>query len=412
MTIDDSTTHSSNNPNNDPEFLTLANDVLINVYPFWPVQMARASGVYIYDTNDREYLDFGACIATTSLGYDYPGYNETLNAQIKKQHLGLCYIATEERLSAAQTLLSHSDFDQIFFCSTGAEAVEGCLKTARKRSVEVKGPEAIEIIYVKDSFHGRTMGALSVNGQEDLRAGFEPLLPGTYQAIFNDLDSVRNVINKNTAAIIVEPVLGEGGIIAADPEFLQGLRDLCDEYNAVLIFDEVQCGMGRIGTLFAYQHYGVVPDLIALAKGLGGGFPVGAYMGRRDITAHITHGSHGSTYGGGPLACKIAQFMVEEISKPDLLQNVRDVGQYLLDEMTALAKETGAFSNVRGIGMMVAADYEKGKAKDLMHHCVQNGLIVLYCGQNSLRFLPPLIITRDHVDEAMAKLRKTLKGGK
>lgn len=394
--------------NPQPEFLTHANDVLINVYPFWPIQIERGEGVYLYDTDGRKYLDFGTGIAVCSLGYNYPGYNEVIKQQADKLHMGLCYVASEERLAAAQTLVEKSGLDQVFFCSTGAEAVEGCLKTARKWAVETKGKDAYEIIYVADSFHGRTMGALSVNGQDDLREGFDPLLPGTHRAAFNDIDSIKDKINKNTAAIIIEPVMGEGGIIPAEKQFMQDLRALCDEHDVALIFDEVQCGIGRIGTLFAYEYYDVMPDLVAWAKGLGGGFPVGAFMGKKKFTSHITHGSHGSTYGGAPIACRVVDFMVKEVSKPEILKNVRQTGDYLQNELSMIAHNTGAFSNVRGLGMMIAADYNNGNVKDFIKAALKNGLVVLACGENSLRILPPLIITKEHVDEAMAKLRQTL----
>lgn len=390
------------------DFLEKANDILINVYPFWPLQFERGEGVYIYDRQDRKYLDFGTGIAVCSLGYNYPGYNDVIKEQFDRLHMGLCYVATQERLNAAQSLVDHSDFDQVFFCSSGAEAVEGCLKTARKWAVETKGQEAYEIIYVDRAFHGRTMGALSVNGQNSLREGYEPLLPGTHRAEFNNLESVKRFMGPRTAAVIIEPVLGEGGIIPADKEFLFELRSLCDAQNVALIFDEVQCGIGRIGELFAYQHYGIIPDLAAWAKGLGGGYPVGAFMGRRKFTKHISHGSHGSTYGGAPPACRIVEFMVNEISKPDLLANVREMGEYLKKELEKLAHNSGAFSNVRGIGLMLAADYNRGDIKDFIKAALKNGLIVLACGKNSLRILPPLIITRQHVDEAMQKLRQTL----
>lgn len=390
------------------DFLDQANDILINVYPFWPVQFERGEGVYLYDRTGNKYLDFGTGIAVCALGYNYPGYNEALKEQFEKLHMGLCYVATQERLRTAQLLVDKSDFDQVFFCSTGAEAVEGCLKTARKWATETKGKDSYEVIYVNKSFHGRTMGALSINGQDSLRKGFEPLLAGTHQAEFNDLESIKRLISPKTACVIIEPVMGEGGIVPAEKEFLTGLRALCDAENVALIFDEVQCGIGRIGSLFAYQHFGIIPDLVAWAKGLGGGYPVGAFMGRRKFTSHITHGSHGSTYGGAPPACRIIEFMVNEVSKPEFLDNVKDTGAYLKKELEKLAHNSGAFSNVRGLGLMLAADYNNGDVKDFIKVALKKGLVVLACGENSLRILPPLIITRDHVDEAMHKLRETL----
>lgn len=396
----------------DTDFLSQANDVLINVYPFWPVQFTRGDGVYVYDNDDKAYLDFGAGIAVNALGYHYPGYDEVLIDQIKKIHMGLCYVANEERIAAAQAIVNHSDMDQVFFCSTGAEAVEGCLKTARKWALETKGAQAYETIYAAESFHGRTMGALSVNGQDDLREGFEPLLNGAHRAIFNDISSIKKIIADRgadkIASIIIEPIQGEGGIIPATQEFLKELRQICDEHRIALIFDEVQCGMGRIGTLFAYQYYNIIPDLIAWAKGLGGGFPVGAYAGKKEFTAHITPGSHGSTYGGNPLACRIVSFMIEHVGEDKFLAQIRENGTYLAQEMKKLGLETGAWDDVRGLGLMLAADLKTGKAKDLIQKCLKQGLILLACGDNAIRLVPPLIITKNDIDQALTILKSCL----
>lgn len=392
----------------DTGFLDHANDILMNVYGFWPVQFDHGKGVYLFDTDGKKYLDFGAGIAVNLLGYNHPRYVKTIQKQAAKLHMGLCYVADERRIEAAETLLAVSELDQVFFCSTGAEAVEGALKTARKWAKAAKGPEAFEIIYVKNSFHGRTMGALSVNGQAHYREGFEPLLPGTHEAVFNDLASVERIVNKNTCAIIVEPVMGEGGIIAATPEFLSGLRHLCDEHDIALIFDEVQCGMGRIGTIFAYEHYNVVPDLICLAKGLGGGFPVGAFMGKRKFTSHITPGSHGSTYGGNPLACAVVTTVIKELLRPGFLENVDHVGIMLKEGLEQIARESNMISNVRGLGLMLAADYHGGPVKDFVKKLLKNGLVALSCGENSLRIVPPLILTEIQAKEGLSILKNSL----
>jgi acetylornithine/N-succinyldiaminopimelate aminotransferase len=253
------------------------------------------------------------------------------------------------------------------------------------------------------------MGALSVNGQELYRKGFEPLIAGTHQAIFNDLNSVVAHVNQNTCAIIVEPVLGEGGIIPATQEFMSGLRALCDEHDIALILDEVQCGMGRIGTLFAYEYYGITPDLVAWAKGLGAGFPVGAFMGKKKFTSHITHGSHGSTYGGNPLACAAVNAVLDEITKPDFMKNVTDTGQTFKDGLNELARKTNKISNVRGLGLMLAADYHGGAVKDLCKAALKHGLVILSCGENSIRIVPPLIFTSAHAAEAIQKMGHLLQ---
>ncbi len=390
------------------EFLDRANEILINVYGFWPVQFTKGKGVYLYDTEGKKYLDFGAGIAVNNLGYNHPAYVKALKNQISALHMGLCYVADPKRMEAAETILAVSDFDQVFFCSTGAEAVEGALKTARKWAKETKGKDCYETIYVKNSFHGRTMGALSVIGQAHYREPFEPLLPGMHEAEFNNLESVKRLVTKNTASIIVEPVMGEGGIIAGTQEFLEGLRILCNEHNIALIFDEVQCGMGRIGTIFAYEHFNVVPDLICLAKGLGAGFPVGAYMGKRKFTSHITPGSHGSTYGGNPLACTVVTTVLKEMLKPGFLENVDKVGGVLKSGLEQIARETNLISDVRGLGLMIAANYNGGDVKDFIKKLLKNGLVALSCGENSIRLVPPLILTEKQAKEGLAILRQTL----
>lgn len=392
----------------DTAFLERANDILMNVYGFWPVQFVKGKGVYLYDTEGRKYLDFGAGIAVNLLGYNHTRYVKAIKDQVSKLHMGLCYVADPVRMDAAETLLAVSAFDQVFFCSTGAEAVEGALKTARKWAKETKGDDCTEIIYVSQSFHGRTMGALSVIGQPHYREGFEPLLPGTREARFNDLDSFRRLINDKTAAIIVEPVMGEGGIVAGTQEFMQGLRDMCNKHNVALIFDEVQCGMGRLGTVFAYEQYDIVPDLICLAKGLGAGFPVGAFMGQKKFTSHITPGSHGSTYGGNPLACRVVDTVVKEIIRPGFLENVEKVGAILKEGLEQIARETNMISNVRGTGLMLAANYNGGEIKDFIKVLLKNSLVALSCGENSLRLVPPLILTEKQAREGLLILRKTL----
>lgn len=397
-------------------FLDRANDILINVYQYWPVQFKKGKGVYLYDTDGKKYLDFGAGIAVSSLGHGHPKLTKAIKDQSKELLLDLCYVANPARIKAAEDLLSRSDFDQIYFCNSGAEAVEGALKTARKWAKETKGDQCTEVIYVRGSFHGRTMFALSVNGQEDYRKGFDPFIPGTHEAEFNSLATFKTIVDQRggdkIAAIILEPVLGEGGIMPATLDFLEGLRALCDTHDIALIFDEVQCGIGRTGKLHAYQHYGVVPDLITWAKGMGGGFPVGAFAGKRRFTSHITHGNHGGTYGGNPLASRVVSTVVTEIADPKFLKNVESTGKILRDGLNDIARKTNRISNVRGLGMMIAADYEGGNVKDIVKACLKEGLIVLSCGKNSLRIVPPLILTAKEAKKGLSILQKVLEAQK
>lgn len=391
------------------DFLARANDILINVYNFWPVQFSKGKGVYLYDPDGNKYLDFGAGIAVNALGYGPSALTKAIKKQVDKLHMGLCYVADEYRMEACETLLAVSEFDQVFLCNSGTEAVEGAIKTARRWGVATKGPDAYEVIYVDKSFHGRSMGSLSIMGQKAYREGFGPLVPGMKEGKFNDLESIKSLVTSNTCAIMVETVMGEGGIVPATPEFLEGLRALADEHDICLIFDEVQAGMGRTGSIFAYEQYGVVPDMITLAKGLGAGFPVGAYMGKRKFTSHITPGTHGGTYGGNPLASVVVTTVVKEMLKPGFLDNVEKVGKILKDGLEDIARETNQLSNVRGVGMMLAADYNGGQAKDLVKSLLKNGLITLTCGENALRFVPPLILTEKQAKEGLEILRKTLK---
>lgn len=400
----------------DADFLDHANDILINVYKYWPVQFVRGKGVYLTDTSGKKYLDFGAGIAVSSLGHAHPKLTKAIARQSKNILLDLCYVANPARIKAAEDVLSRSAFDQIYFCNSGAEAVEGALKTARKWAKETKGPDCTEVIYVKGSFHGRTMFALSVNGQEDYRKGFDPFIPGTHEAEFNNLDSFKKIVTARggdkIAAIILEPILGEGGILPATLDFLEGLRALCDTHDIALIFDEVQCGMGRTGMLHAYEQYGIAPDLITWAKGMGGGFPVGAFAGRRKYTSHITHGSHGGTYGGNPLACSVVSTVVREVSDKKFLKNVNETGKVLKEGLEDIARKTNRLSNVRGMGMMLAADYDGGNVKDLVKECLKAGLIVLSCGKNSLRIVPPLILTPREAKKGLAILATVLEAQK
>lgn len=399
-----------------PAFLTRANEVLLNVYQYWPVQFKKGKGVYLYDTDGKKYLDFGAGIAVSSLGHGHPKLTKAIRDQAKDLLLDLCYVAGPARIKAAEDMLSRSDFDQIFFCNSGAEAVESALKTARKWAKETKGDDCTEIIYVKGSFHGRTMFALSVIGQEDYRKGFAPFVPGTHEAEFNNLDSFKKIIDERggdkIASIILEPVLGEGGIQPATLDFLEGLRALCNTHDIALIFDEVQCGIGRTGKLHAYQQYGVVPDLITWAKGMGGGFPVGAFAGKRRFTSHITHGNHGGTYGGNPLSSRVISTVVTTIAEPKFLKNVEKTGKVLKDGLNDIARKTNRISNIRGMGMMLAADYEGGNVKDLIKACLKEGLIVLSCGNNSLRIVPPLTLTPKEAKKGLAILETVLEAQK
>ena len=380
---------------------------LFQLYNRFPLVLDHGEGVYLYDTDGKKYLDFAAGIAVMSLGYQNKELEESLTEQIKK----LCHTSNlfyhENGGAAAEALNRVSGMDHVFFTNSGTEAIEGALKTARKYAA-LKGNGRFEIIAMEDSFHGRSMGALSVTGTAAYREPFEPLIPGVRFARFNDLDSVKANITDKTCAILLEPLQGEGGIHPATQGFMEGIRALCDEQDILMICDEVQCGMGRTGNMFAWQEYGVRPDILTMAKAIGNGIPVGAFAVTEQVAAHsMKPGDHGTTYGGNPLACMAVKKVVEIFEKDKIVEHVREIAPYLTKRLDELVEETDCVTERRGKGLIQGIVVTK-PAGEVINRAIEEGLLIISAKGNVLRFVPPLIIEKEHIDEMIEKLKHAL----
>ena len=388
-----------------------AEENILHTYNRFPVVFDHGDGCYLYDTEGKKYLDFAAGIAVNALGYHYPGYDEALKEQIDKlTHISNLYY-NEPMSEAGEKLIKASGLCKAFFTNSGTEAIEGALKAARKYAYTKYGKEAqkYEIIAMNHSFHGRSMGALSVTGTEHYREPFEPLIGGVKFADFNDLDSVKAQITDKTCAIITEVVQGEGGIYPAQKEFLEGLRALCDEKDIILIFDEIQCGMGRTGYYFAWQAYGVKPDVMTCAKALGCGVPVGAFvLGEKAAAASLVPGDHGTTYGGNPFVCAAVSKVFDIFEKDSILDNVQKLTPYLAEKLDALVDKYPIVAARRGKGFMQGLVIREVTVGSIVTKAQQNGLLVISAGSDVLRLVPPLVITKENIDEMIEKLEKSL----
>lgn len=393
------------------EQMNHAEENILHTYNRFPVMFDHGEGCYLYDTEGKKYLDFAAGIAVNSLGYHYPGYDEALKAQIDKlTHISNLYY-NEPMSEAGEKLVKASGLSKTFFTNSGTEAIEGALKAARKYAYTKYGKEAekYEIIAMNHSFHGRSMGALSVTGTEHYREPFEPLIGGVKFADFNDLDSVKAQITDKTCAIITEVVQGEGGIYPAEKEFLEGLRALCDEKDIILIFDEIQCGMGRTGYYFAWQSYGVKPDVMTCAKALGCGVPVGAFvLGEKAASASLIPGDHGTTYGGNPFVCAAVSKVFDIYEKDDILAHVQELTPYLEEKLDKLVDKYPVVAARRGKGFMQGLVITGTTVGSIVTKALENGLLVISAGSDVLRLVPPLVITKENIDEMIEKLEKSL----
>lgn len=380
------------------EYIDKAEHVLMHTYSRYQIVLDKGEGVYLYDINGKKYLDFAAGIAVFALGYGNKEYNDTLKSQIDKLLHTSNYYYNVPTIDAATKLSEASGMDRVFFTNSGTEAIEGAIKLARKYFYIKNNHTGSEIISMNHSFHGRSMGALSITGNAKYREPFEPLIGGAVFAEYNNLESVEEKINKNTCAIIVEPVQGEGGLYPADYDFLIGLRKLCDEKDIILIFDEIQCGMGRTGTMFAYQGYGVKPDIITTAKALGCGVPVGAFAAVESIASAFEPGDHGTTYGGNPFATAAVSRVFDLFQSHNILNHVNEVSGYLEEKLDGLVKKYDFIIERRGKGLMQGLEFNK-PVKDTILAAMDKGLIIINAGANILRFVPPLIITKENIDE-------------
>lgn len=380
---------------------------LLHIYNRFPVALDHGEGVYLYDTEGKEYLDFAAGIGVTGLGYNNKELNDALKGQIDR----LCHISNlyyhENCGKAAEALARACGMDKVFFTNSGAEAIEGALKAARKYAWTKKSGR-YELIAMEHSFHGRTAGAVSVTGHAGYREPFEPLLPGVRFAKYNDLDSVKALVNEKTCGIILEPLQGEGGIHPADPEFMEGIRKICDENDILMICDEIQCGMGRTGSMFAWQSYGVRPDILTMAKAIGNGIPVGAFaLTDRVAEFSLKPGDHGTTYGGNPLACMAVLKVLEIFEKEQIVEHVKKIGEYLSRRLDELADQKDCVTERRGRGLMQGLAVTKPFA-EINRRALEEGLLVISAEGNVVRLLPPLIIEEKHVDEMIRKLDRAL----
>ena len=361
-------------------------------------------GSYLYDTEGEKYLDFATGIATNSLGHCHPHLVAAVQEQASKLwHVSNLYNIPEQQ-RFADRLVENSFADTVFFCNSGAEAMEGCLKVARKYHFENGEPEREEIVCATGAFHGRTLTTLSAGDSEKYREGFGPRPEGFHHVAFGNLNEMRAAMSTKTAAILVEPIQGEGGINPASAAYLRALRDIADEFNALLIFDEVQCGMGRAGKLFAYELADVTPDIMGLAKGIGGGFPVGAVLATEKAASGMVPGTHGSTYGGNPLAMAAANAVLDVINEPDFLSSIIKKGNKLKDDLTSLVdKHPSVLESVRGVGLMLGVK-SIGPNLELMTALRENKLLTVVAGENVVRILPPLNVSEDELDEAVQKI--------
>lgn len=390
------------------DLYTRGEEAFLKAYGRYDIVLDKGEGVYLYDTNGKKYLDFYSGIGVNSFGYGYPAYIEALQKQLTKLTHVSNYFYTSVSIEAAEAVKKATQLDAVFFCNSGTEATEGALKLARKYYYQKHGKADSEIISFHNSFHGRSTGSVKLTGNPHYQEAFGPLMGGVKYATLNDLESVKSFISKRTSAIIVEPVQGEGGVYPCTQEFLKGLRQLCDEHDICLILDEVQCGMGRTGTIMTYFQYGVLPDIVCLAKGIGAGVPVGAFVANKKFANAMEHGDHGSTYGGNPLVCCAVKTVFDILEKDKILVNVQEVSQYLIEQLDELVKNFDIIESHRGLGLMQGLVFKK-EVKPIVKALLDEGVIVVTAGANVIRMLPPFIITKANIDEFIQKLTKILR---
>ena len=391
------------------QYMDRAEHALYKIYNRFPVVFDRGEGVYLYDTDGTEYLDFGAGIAVMALGYGCREFQEAVKDQVDK----LCHTSNlfynAPSIGAAEKLLKVSGMDKVFFTNSGTEAVEGALKVAKRHAFNKGMGQDYEIIAMKHSFHGRSLGSLSVTGNDHYQEPFAPLIPGIRFAEFNNLNSVKALFSEKTRGVIMETIQGEGGIYPASEEFLKGVRSLCDEHDALLILDEIQCGMGRSGSMFAWQEYGVKPDVMTVAKALGNGLPIGAFLACKGAAKVMEPGDHGTTYGGNPLVCAAADKVLELFEEKNLVAHVQEIGQYLWEELEALAGRLDCVAAHRGKGLMQGLELSMPVGPVVKTALLEEHLVLISAGSQVIRFVPPLVIEKEDVDEMIVRLERAVK---
>ena len=390
------------------QYIEDAEKALLHTYNRYLVVLDKGDGVYLYDIEGKKYLDFCAGIAVFALGYNNKKYNDALKNQIDKVIHTSNYYYNVPAIEAAKKIKAVSGMDRVFFTNSGAEAVEGAIKAARKYAYLKDGSTDHEIIAMEHSFHGRTFGALSVTGNPKYREAFAPMIGNVRFAKMNDFESVLGQVNEKTCAILFETVQGEGGIYPAEEAFMKSIKKLCEEKDILLILDEIQCGMGRTGYMYAWQRYGIRPDIMTTAKALGCGIPVGAFLLTEKVGANsLTSGDHGTTYGGNPLAGAAINIVLDLFEENHIIDNVKETGAYLEKKLDELAREYDCIEKRRGVGLMQGLVFDR-PVGDIITRALDRGLILINAGTNIIRFVPPLIITKEHVDEMTAILRTCL----
>ncbi|MDA3939535.1 MAG: aspartate aminotransferase family protein [Spirochaetia bacterium] len=383
-----------------------ASKVLMHTYNSLPFSLVSGNGCYVKDHNGNEYLDFIAGIAVNALGYNHPEFNKAVKKQLENIiHYSNLFL-NKEQIELAEKLTANSRFDKAFFCNSGTESVEAALKLAKKIG-KTKKNGAWKIIAMNQSFHGRSTGSLSLTGQKKYQESFLPLMPGVSFVEFNNFDDLKQKIDSDVCAVIIEPIQGEGGIYPAEKEYLEKVRSLCTEKNIVLIFDEVQSGIGRTGFLFAHEYFGVYPDIICLAKGLGGGLPIGAILSTEDIN-QFKPGDHAATFGGNPLVCSGANAVLTELLDNKLIEHTKKTGVYLKKKLIALQERNNSIKDIRGIGLMLGIEFNH-EISGIISSCREHGLLLVGAGVKVIRFVPPLIVTEKEIDKALDILENVIK---
>lgn len=371
----------------------------------------RGEGSRVWDQSGRELIDFSGGIAVNVLGHAHPALVKALTEQANTLWHVSNVFTNEPALRLAKKLIDATFAERVFFCNSGAEANEAAFKLARRVAFDKFGEDKFEIIAAVNSFHGRTLFTVSVGGQPKYSDGFGPKIKGISHIPYNDLDALKAAVSDKTCAVVLEPIQGEGGVVPADLAYLQGARELCDKHNALLIFDEVQSGMGRSGSLFTYQHYGVTPDILSSAKGLGGGFPIGAMLTTNELAKHLAVGTHGTTYGGNPLACAVAEAVLDTINTPEVLAGVHGKHERFKKQLEQIGQQYGLFTEVRGMGLLIGcvlSDAWKGKAKTILEAAAVENVMVLQAGPDVVRFAPSLVVEDADIDEGLARFERAV----
>lgn len=392
---------------NTKEIIAMTDAYVMHTYGRIPLALVRGEGARVWDAEGREYLDFVSGLAVCSLGHCHPAVTQAIAAQARTlMHVSNLY-HIEPQVKLAKVLVENSCADKVFFCNSGAEANEAAIKLTRKYAKKNLGPDKYEIITALKSFHGRTLATITATGQAKYQQGFEPLPQGFKYAPFNDLNALKEAIGPHTCAVMLEPVQGEGGVYEVTPEYLAGVREICSQHGLLLIFDEVQCGLGRTGKFLAYQHYGVEPDIFTLAKALGGGVPIGVMLARKNVASAFSPGDHASTFGGNPLACAAGLAAMDQMLNKGVVENTARVGEYFKNKLALLADRFNFISEVRGRGLLLGMELAVD-GREAVVRCQDRGLLINCVNNNVLRFIPPLIITEKDVDAALEILTGVL----